>query len=178
MLLYIFYCLESFALKDFISILISITAVAISITIFYSNRKLNIKQNILKTALDKAKDCNEIWKNEGKEKDNPHYDLISELLISKELIEISYDLYNASHKDKQKYSTAFWKQLRTGLRGFYISESFIRAKKFNEDAIPKHKTTYCKQVLKIYEFISIGNLEKRQDDNVIDELNSYPELPA
>ena len=179
----VFNCVEIFTAKDLITILFSFAALAFSITTFILSRRLNIKQSILKTALDKAKDCNDVWdkerlKNNVSDKTEkysaPYYDTISELVISKELITISYDLFSASNKDKEKFVTASWKQLKTGIRGFYISESFKIAKKFNEEY--NCKSTYCKQVLDIYGFISIGDLENSPDISLIEELKKYKEL--
>jgi hypothetical protein len=81
--------------------------------------RLSIQQSIFKTVADRVKQCNEIWAGEASEA-GPHYAVISELIISNEVIERSLSLFKIKkiEKNKDDFYYLFWKQLRPDLRGF------------------------------------------------------------
>lgn len=82
-------------------------------------------QALFKTVAEKAIDCNELWDNTKNVESlfanpgpNPMYNVVSELIISVEIIEKSFDLFGKGIKGrKNDFYYLFWKQLRTGLRG-------------------------------------------------------------
>ena len=79
-----------------------------------------------------------LWENEQKNEiqneDSPHFKIMSELIITIEIIEKSFSLFgqNDSSIDSNKndYYYLFWKQLRTDLRG-WIRRTPIIAKQQN-----------------------------------------------
>lgn len=109
-----------------VAIVVSIVAIIISRKAAQKNVRLAIQQAILKTVSDKAKDCNAVWesepKNEQGDQADPHFKVISELIISKEIIDKSFALFGDNYKVISKYENdyyyLFWKQLRTDLRGW------------------------------------------------------------
>ena len=110
-----------------VAILVSITAMRINRTMARRNIRLSIQQAIFKIVSEKAKDCNTIWENETIKSLNdkfPHYKVVSELVISKEVIDKSFELFKKNYKliseFQDDYYYLLWKQLRTDLRNFII----------------------------------------------------------
>ena len=96
------------------------------------NIRLSIQQAIFKIVSEKAKDCNMLWENEPESEQNdksPHYKVVSELVISKEVIEKSFDLFEKNYKAitklQEDYYYLLWKQLRTDLRQFIRNAPII-----------------------------------------------------
>lgn len=115
------------------TLVLSIVAIIVSITALYYNRlfakkniQLSIQQVIFKTVSEKARDCNSLWENEPEiEKNNPdspHFKIMSELIITTEIIDKSFELFGRNDGTidvyKGDYYYLFWKQLRTDLRGW------------------------------------------------------------
>lgn len=115
------------------SSVVPILAFIISLIALFSNRsfskkniQLSIQQAIFKTVSEKAKDCNTLWESEppieAQNENSAHYKIMSELIITKEIIEKSVDLFSKNDKSiiryKEDYYYLFWKQLRTDLRGW------------------------------------------------------------
>lgn len=143
----------------YISPLISLCAFILAlISLLYTLRnakksmRLSIQQAVIKTAIEKAKDCNIIW---DKSNITEHYDVISEMVISKEIILKSFEVYQKLEKgvikEKEDYAYIFWKQLKTDVRGFFTSEAVKIALRAN------CKTTYGDQLLSINDFIKNHN---------------------
>jgi hypothetical protein len=108
-----------------VAITVSIIALRINRTMARRNIRLSIQQAIFKIVSEKAKDCNVLWDNEPMREQNdsfPHYKVVSEIIISKEVIEKSFDLFEKNYKAitklKDEYYYLLWKQLRTELRQF------------------------------------------------------------
>lgn len=129
MTLYLLNCDSSFGLSSIMPILafiLSIIALFSARTFSRKNIRLSIQQAIFKTVSEKAKDCNTLWENEPENEkqneDSPHFKIMSELIITTEIIEKSFSLFgqNDSSIDSNKndYYYLFWKQLRTDLRGW------------------------------------------------------------
>jgi hypothetical protein len=112
---------------------IPILAFAVSIFALLSNRsnskkniQLAIQQVIFKTVAEKAKDCNNLWEtepeNEKQNPNSPHFKVVSELIITTEVIEKSFELFGNNDESIEIYKSDYywlcWKQLRTDLRGF------------------------------------------------------------
>lgn len=110
-----------------LAIIISFVALITNRRIAQRNIRLSIQQLIFKTVVDKAKECNAMWEEEPEsEKRNPnsaHFRIVSELVITKEIIDKSFSLFGKNYKSiKTEYEDDFyyllWKQLRTDLRGW------------------------------------------------------------
>jgi hypothetical protein len=88
------------------------------------NIRLSIQQAIFKTISEKAKDCNALWEAETDRsyENATHFKVMSELIITTEIIEKSIEVFSANDKSitsiKQDFYWLFWKQLRTDLRGW------------------------------------------------------------
>ena len=82
---------------------------------------MNIQQLIFKTINEKSNECNLIWLKEINE-DTPHYDVISQLTITLEVLNKTFELFEKNdstiRNDRDSYTYLFWKQLNTGLRGW------------------------------------------------------------
>jgi hypothetical protein len=109
-----------------VALIVSVIAILVSSKSSRKNTRLSIQQAIFKTVSEKARDCNALWESEPQnERDNelsPHYKIMSELIISKEVIDKSVTLFAENYKSIMKYEDdyyfLFWKQLRTDLRGW------------------------------------------------------------
>lgn len=122
--------------------LLSIIALIISIRFSKRNIRLNIQQAIFKIVSDKAKDCNNVWNSplELKEPANsPHFNVMTELIISKEVIDKSFHLFGKNQssikKFKNDYYYLLYKQLTPNLRGWLRKSPEIAdrlKKEFNE----------------------------------------------
>jgi len=123
------------------SLLTSIIAIVVSITALYINRRmaqknirLSIQQLIFKTISEKVKDCNSIWEQECTP-NSPNTKLISEIIISREIIDKSFDLFESNYSSIRKFQEnfykLFWTQLRTDLRSYIIknTETIARSEK-------------------------------------------------
>ncbi len=127
------------AVTPVIAIVVSILALLINRTIAQKNIRLTIQQAIFKTVSEKSKDCNTLWQNEPTSKTDqrePHYKVISELIISIEVIDKSFYLFEKNYKSVRDYQDdyyyLFWKQLRTDLRGFIMLAPIIAKTVGNE----------------------------------------------
>lgn len=129
LMIILLYCNSSFGLTTFVPILafiVSALALYFSITFSRRNIQLSIQQAIFKTVSEKAKDCNILWENEPalemQNPNSPHFKVMSELIITTEIIERSFDLFSKNSRTikifKEDYYYIFWKQLRTVLRGW------------------------------------------------------------
>jgi hypothetical protein len=113
------------AITAMVAITVSIIALRINRTMARRNIRLSIQQAIFKIVSEKAKDCNTLWDNEpmSEQNDNsPHFKIVSEIIISKEVVEKSFALFEKNYqpitKLKEDYYYLLWKQLRTDLRQF------------------------------------------------------------
>lgn len=105
------------------------------------NIRLSIQQLIFKTISEKAKDCNSIWEQECTP-NSPNNKLISEIIISREVIDKSFDLFESNYSSIKKFQGTFyklfWTQLRTDLRSYIINNT--------ETIARSEKPVYKKQV--------------------------------
>lgn len=114
-------------ITSIVAVCVSSYAIIISRRFAQKNVRLTIQQAIFKTVSEKVKDCNIMWVNEPEiEKNNPlspHFLIMSELTISKELIDKALELFGENYKGIHKYESdyfyLFWKQLRPDLRGWF-----------------------------------------------------------
>ena len=115
-----------------IAISVSIVALLYNRFIAQRNTRLSIQQTLLKTVTDKVKDCNSIWDTNCKFR-SPNTDLISEIIISIEIIEKTFEIFKKNYSKldsfKKDYYYLFWKQLRTSLREFIRSTPRIPEEK-------------------------------------------------
>jgi hypothetical protein len=135
------------AVPSIVAILISIIALFVNRAIAQRNTRLTVQQSIFKTAINKAKDCNSVWLSESEnEKSNlnsPHFLVITKLIISIEIIEMSFILFKQNYKSiKKEYGPAFYelfyKQLHVDLRGWI--------KRTPQIAIDTKSTVFSSQV--------------------------------
>lgn len=129
-LLITFLCCNSFfnwsSIMPILAFILSIIALFSSRVISKKTIRLSIQQAIFKTISEKAKECNSLWEcepdNERKKENPTHYKIMSELIISIEILEKSFELFGENDKFLGKYKDyyyyLFWKQLRTDLRGW------------------------------------------------------------
>jgi hypothetical protein len=149
----------------------------------HKNIRLSIQQAVIKTAIEKAKDCNAAWDKskkffeeleaKGTKFDKKeHYDVISELVISKEIILKSFTVYSKQDsdviKEQEDYAYIFWKQLNTAIRGFFTSDAIRIALAF------KHKTIYGDQLLGVNDFVK-NHIENQDTQYLFEELKQLPE---
>lgn len=106
-----------------VAIMISIAALLVNRWIALKNRNLSILQSIFKITMEKANECNVIWDGESTKDANPnspHFKVMSELTISREVIEKSISLFarDSGYVKNQTddFFFIFWKQLRPDLR--------------------------------------------------------------
>lgn len=124
-------CHSNTNLISFVPLLALFLSIIVYFSSVYFSRKnilLSIQQMLFKTVSEKAKDCNALWEsepaNELKNPNSPHFKVMSELVITKEIIEKSMDLFG-KNSSKIKYFKddyyyyLFWKQLDTDLRGWF-----------------------------------------------------------
>jgi len=126
----------NFLLKDvnwntvapIVAVIISIFALFINIRIAQKNTRLTILQALFKTVTDKVKDCNTLWGKasqlEGYQR-LQHREVVSELIISIEVIDKFFELFQRNYKTIRRkfeadYYYLFWKQLQPDLRGWVI----------------------------------------------------------
>ena len=139
--LLIFCCqINSLGLKDWTAIIalaISIFTLISSRLIAQKNLRLSIQQTIFKTITDKVKDCNVVWDSvpqiEKINADSLHINVISELVITLEIIDNSFLLFEHNYENIRKDYTVnfhklFYKQLRTDLREWLKKTPEISAK--------------------------------------------------
>jgi hypothetical protein len=121
------------AVTPIVAIVVSIVALCINRAVAQRNTRLTIQQALFKTVSDKVKDCNTLWENEPENErhpNSPHFKVMSELIISVEIIDKSLALFEKNYKTIRKefegdYYYLFWKQLRTDLRGWIKSTQTI-----------------------------------------------------
>jgi hypothetical protein len=132
---------------DWATRILSIVAIVVSIISLlvsrgYSRRNilLSVQQSIFKTLSDLVIECNNIWKYEselgaGGVIERPYYGSISKIIISMEVINRAFELFEKNSKsvreDEDNYFYLFWKQLDPGLRGFLRDHAFNIAAKLN-----------------------------------------------
>ena len=128
------------ALTPIVAIIVSIIALFINRAIAQRNTRLTIQQALFKTITDKVKDCNTLWETEPENErhpNSPHFKVMSELIISIEIIDKSLSLFQKNYKSIRRefesdYYYLFWKQLRTDLRDWVKTTPEI-AKVQNDD---------------------------------------------
>lgn len=134
-----------------LALIISIKALVSNINNAKKNIRLSITQAIFKSISEKAKDCNTLWEKESdKSYENAtHYTVMSELIITKEIINKSLDLFSKNDEKiellKDDFYWLLWKQLRTDLRGWIIRTPEIVKQMDPRDEI------YSKQVSDLQE---------------------------
>jgi hypothetical protein len=114
------------AITPIVAVVVSLVALFVNRAIAQRNTRLTIQQALFKTVTDKVKDCNKLWEDEPENEkyaDSPHFKVMSELIISIEIIDKSLSLFEKNYKSLRKkhesdYYYLFWKQLRTDLRGW------------------------------------------------------------
>jgi len=163
---------------SFGALMVSGLSLAFTLRNVRKNIRLSIQQAVIKTAVEKAKDCNAAWDKSKKFFDDweakgakfeskEHYDVISELVISKEIILKSFTVYSKQDsrviEEKQDYAYIFWKQLNTALRGFFTSEAVKIALAYG------HKTTYGGQLLEVNDFVKNHN-ENQSTQHLFEKL--------
>lgn len=138
-------------ITSIVAVIVSIIALLINRIIAQKNIRLTIQQAIFKIVIDKAKECNVLWESEpeyGKQNYNsPHFKVISELIITIEIIDRSFSLFKKNYKAIKKeheddFYYLFWKQLRTDLRG-WIRQTPAIAQKLGDQY-------YSNQVIDIF----------------------------
>ncbi len=128
------------AITPIVAIIVSIIALFINRAIAQRNTRLTIQQALFKTVTDKVKDCNALWEIEPENErhpNSPHFKVMSELIISIEIIDKSLSLFQKNYKSIRRefesdYYYLFWKQLRTDLRDWVKTTPEI-AKVLNDD---------------------------------------------
>jgi hypothetical protein len=133
------------------ALFVSILSVVYSVIYSKKNIRFGIQESIFKTVSEKARNCNYLWDAEPRiEKENPnspHFKIMSELIITKEIIEKSFELFGKNElpikNNKDDYYYLFWKQLNTDLRG-WISRTPEIAKGLKNEY-------YTKQVVDLFE---------------------------
>jgi hypothetical protein len=180
-------------IPDYLSPLISSCAVIVAvISLIYTlrnvrkNVRLSIQQAVSKIAIEKAKDCNAAWEKSKKFFDDEekkgttfakkeHFDVVSELVISREIILKSFLVFSSRDSDvpeeTEGYAYIFWKQLNTAVRGFFTSEAIIIALDY------KNKTTYGNQLLEVNDFIKKHN-ENQSTQHLFEELKQLSIKPV
>jgi hypothetical protein len=143
MIFYILQCNSNILWNNIVSIIaisISIIALLINRKMAQNNLRLSIQQLIFKTISEKVKDCNLIWEKEST-MENPNHKLISEIIISREIIDKSFDLFEKNYRSIRKIQTKFyklfWTQLRTDIRVYIIKRTPEIAEKQNSDVYKK-----------------------------------------
>ncbi len=137
------------SLLPIFAFLLSLIALYYSVTFSKRNIQLSIQQAIFKSISEKTKDCNNLWEKESQlEKQNensPNFKVMSELIITIEIIEKSLDLFgknsNSINKYRDDFYYLFWKQLRTDLR------SWIRR---TPQIATQYGDIYTKQVIDLH----------------------------
>src|SRR5688500_11258049 len=84
-----------------IAIFVSIIALIRNSRYSRTNIRLTIQQSILKMATEKAKDCNLLWEREivnERDPSSPHFRIITEIIITTEVIEKSFEWFEKNDK--------------------------------------------------------------------------------
>ena len=146
-----------------VAVAVSVTAILINRRSSHKNIRLSIQQAIFKTVSDKAKDCNTMWESEpanGINDDSPHFKVMSELIITQEIIERSFLLFAHNYKSIKKYKDdyyyLFWKQLRTDLRG-WIKRTPNIAQRVNDLYYSEQVATLQEKFVKHFEPVKLSN---------------------
>lgn len=118
-------------------LILSLIAICISAYALYTSNKLqkqnlslNIRQKLFDVANERAAACNKVWSTEVKTKEvMPNFSTISELVITIEVMERSFGLFElrkkASILNKEDFYYVIWKQLNTELRGFVVNSKTL-----------------------------------------------------
>jgi hypothetical protein len=135
------------------ALLISCFAYFNSLTAAKRNVRLSIQQALFKTVSDKAKDCNSVWGNEPANERNdtsPHYLVMTELIISKEVIDRAFKLFALNQPSikrmKDDYFYLLYKQLTPDVRGY-----LQRSKKLVDLHNNEYFTDQVREVLSVLE---------------------------
>jgi len=120
------------AVLPFLALLLSGYTLYKNVAIAERNTRLTIQQALMKTVAEKVSDCNQLWDviaNKA-ESNLPHKEVVSELIISIEVIERSLSLFEKSYKliwieARTDYYYLFWKQLRPYLRKWIRDSSWV-----------------------------------------------------
>ncbi|PZX61015.1 hypothetical protein LV84_00003 [Algoriphagus ratkowskyi] len=126
------------AVTPIVAIVVSIIALFVNRSIAQRNTRLTIQQALFKTVTEKVKDCNALWDNRPENQrgsTSPNFKIMSELIISIEIIDKSLSLFEKNYKairieSEDDYYNLFYGQLRTDLREWIKSTKTI-AKKQN-----------------------------------------------
>jgi hypothetical protein len=110
-----------------LAVIVSLIALYFSVIYFSRNIRSSIQQSIFKTVSEKAKDCNLVWISEPKpgegENESPHYKVMTELVISREVIDKAFDIFGYNQhsiiKFKNDYYYLLYKQLDPRLRDWF-----------------------------------------------------------
>jgi hypothetical protein len=109
----------------FLAISISIIALIISVKFSNKNIHLSIQHALMKIVSDKSRDCNKVWINEPETEKNdnsPHFLVVTELIITTEIVNKSFDLFSKNYRAirdyEEYYYYIFWKQLTPDIRGW------------------------------------------------------------
>jgi hypothetical protein len=116
-----------------LAIIVSIISIWLSTRFSRKSLRLAIQQMILKTVGERVSACNTIWREDIEALTavgvipHPHFAVISEIIISMEVIEGSFKIFQKNYKsvreNEKDYYFLFWKQMRTDLRGFIKDEA-------------------------------------------------------
>lgn len=118
-------------------LILSLIAICISVYALYTSNKLqkqnlslSIRQKLFDVANERAAACNKVWSSEVKTKEPmPNFSTISELVITIEVMERSFSLFElrkkASILNKEDFYYIIWKQLNTELRGFIVNSKAL-----------------------------------------------------
>lgn len=108
---------------------LTIAALALGVNYIFPKRTIHLstQQTIINTVADKVRICNGLWEKMNEVSaistlPKPYTPVVSELVISLEVIEMQLAIFEKNYKnvrgDSDGYHCLFWKQLRTDLREF------------------------------------------------------------
>ncbi len=119
------------------NLFLSLIAICISFRALYTSNKLqrqnlslSIRQKLYDVANERASVCNRVWISELKTKESmPNFNTVSEMVITVEVMERSFSLFQLHKKDsilnKGDFYYIIWKQLNTELRDFVIKSKTL-----------------------------------------------------
>lgn len=171
-------------LKDLATVVIAICSFVVAVKTFKistrntrRNLRLTIQQALLKTAMEKAKDCNSVWERQdtyyqsvytSAGKGEYHFslreflydDVVSEVLMSTEVLDTAFHLYNEageffSEEEKKKYIRVFWKNLKTSIRELVVDTGIEMV--IDSEHLKDIRGTYGHQLLSILKFIPLDS---------------------
>lgn len=134
-----------------IAIAISIISLCLNYNFSIKNIRNSTQQSIFKTISEKAKECNDLWDKEPEnERSNssPHFKISTEIMITIEIIERSFRLFEKNYKDIRKFEQdfyyLFWKQLTPDIRGWIKERAINNSQNFDQIYIDQIKSIYDK----------------------------------